>query len=175
MTRTTAGRRARSGAQRRGGYVASIVVNGGLLFLINVAPGWSILPFLTTDFSSVLPWINASIMLSIVTAMIYLADDAPMVKGVGDLCTQAVGLVAMIKLWQVFPLDFGAGPNTWSTVFRLILIVAVVGTVIGMIVTAITALRAAHRPDDRPCTDARYAGPSIGRAADPKPPAQPST
>lgn len=138
MTGTITARRTRSVAQRRAGYCASIVVNGVLLYLINVAPGWRIVPFLTSDFSSVLPWINASMVLSIVTGAVCLVIDAPIVKGIGDLLTQCVGLVALVQLWRVFP--FETGSNAWPVVFRVVLAVGIVGTVIGVIVTAVVSL-----------------------------------
>lgn len=138
MTGTITAGRTRSVAQRRAGYCASIVVNGVLLYLINVAPGWRIVPFLTSDFSSVLPWINASMVLSIVTGAVYLVIDAPLVKGIGDLLTQCVGLVALVELWRVFP--FETGSDAWPAVFRVVLAVGIVGTVIGVIVTAVVAL-----------------------------------
>lgn len=142
MTSAATNRRPGSvAAGRRAGYAVALTVNAVLLFLINVTPGWSILPFLTTGMSTVLPWINASMVAGILANAVYLLVDIPLVKGIGDLLTEAVGLVAMIRLWQDFPFDFGAEPNAWATVVRVGLIVGIVGTVIAMIVSIVTAIR----------------------------------
>lgn len=121
-------------------------VNAVLLFLINVTPGWSILPFLTPDMSIVLPWINASMVAGILANVVYLIRDTPRIKSIGDLVTQAIGLVAMIRLWQVFPFDFGADANAWATVVRVVLIVGVVGTAIAMIVSVVISIRGRPEP-----------------------------
>lgn len=154
MTRSIGEARSRTATQRRVGYGVSIGVNGVLLFLINVAPGWAVLPFLTADFTAVLPWVNASMALGIVTTIGYLAVDTPRIKGIGDLLTQAVGLIAMIRLWQVFPFDFGSDPGAWPTVFRVFLAFGIVGAAIGMIVTAVVVVRGGRRSDARPRGDA---------------------
>jgi hypothetical protein len=141
MASATTGRRPASVGARRAGYAAAVAINGLLLFGINVAPGWSIVPFLTPDISAVLPWINASLVAGILANAVYLFRDTRRVKGLGDLITAVVGLVATVRLWQVFPFDFGAEPNAWSTVVRVLLIVAIAGTGIAVIVGVVTALR----------------------------------
>lgn len=140
MTSTNDQRRG-SPMGRRVAYTTSIIVNGILMYLVNVAPGWSIVPFLTPDFATVLPWINASMMMGIASNVVYLAIDTPPVKGIGDLITQAVGLVGLVQLWRVFPFAFGTDITVWPTVARVLLAVAITGTVIGLIVTAVNAPR----------------------------------
>jgi hypothetical protein len=112
----------------------AVVVNAVLLFLVNVTPGWSILPFLTPD------------MAGIVVNAVYLIRDTPRVKGFGDLITEVIGLVAMIGLWQVFPFDFGAGSSGWATVVRVALVIGIVGTIIAMIVSVVMVIRGTARP-----------------------------
>ncbi len=145
MAGATISRQGRVGA-RRAGYAAAAGVNAVLLFLINVTPGWSILPFLTPDMSIVLPWINASMVAGILANVVYLIRDTPRIKSIGDLVTEAIGLLAMIRLWQVFPFDFGADANAWATVVRVVLIVGVVGTAIAMIVSVVIAIRGRPEP-----------------------------
>lgn len=145
MTTPTIGRRSGGIGARRAGYAVAAGVNGVLLLLINVTPGWAILPFLTPDMSIVLPWINASMVVGILSNVVNLVRDTPRVKGIGDLITGAVGLVAMIVLWQVFPFDFGAEPNGWSTVTRVVLLIGIVGTAIALIVSFVIAVRGGHR------------------------------
>ena len=170
MDGSTGAGRSRTATRRRVGYGASIVVNGILLYLVNVAPGWAVLPFLSPAFGSVLPWVNASMALSILTATLYLAVDTPTVKGIGDLLTQAVGLIAMIRLWQVFPFDFGADPGGWPTAFRVLLAIGIVGSAIGMIVTAVVALRLPRRAERRPGAAAQPGRPTNSSAGRLNPP-----
>lgn len=146
MTRATNRRRSPGVASRRAGYTVAVVVNAVLLFLVNVTPGWSILPFLTPDMALVLPWINASMVAGIVVNAVYLIRDTPRVKGFGDLITEVIGLVAMIGLWQVFPFDCGAGSSGWATVVRVALVIGIVGTIIAMIVSVVMVIRGTARP-----------------------------
>src|SRR5690348_16409343 len=125
MASATTGRRPASVRARRAGYAAAVAINGPLLFGINVAPGWSIGPFLTPDISAVRPWITASLVAGVLANGVYLFRDTPRVKGLGDLIAAVVGLVATVRLWQVFPFEFGADPNAWSTVVRVLLVVAI--------------------------------------------------
>lgn len=141
MASATIGRRPGRVGARRAGYVVAVAINGLLLFAINVTPGWSVVPFLTSDMADVLPWINASMAAGILVNAVYLFRDSPRVKGIGDLVTEVVGLLAVVRLWQVFPFDFGAEPTAWATVVRVLLVVAMAGTAIAMIVNVVTALR----------------------------------
>jgi hypothetical protein len=141
MASATIGRRPGRVGARRAGYAVAAGINGLLLFGINVTPGWSVVPFLTPDMAAVLPWINASLAAGILANAIYLFRDTPGVKGIGDLVTEVVGLAAIVRLWQVFPFDFGAEPNAWAAVVRVLLIVAAAGTAIAVIASVVTALR----------------------------------
>jgi len=133
-------RRRPSLGTRRVGYVVSVLVNAILLFLVNVSPGWEILPFLTPDFALVLGLVSLSLAAGIAVNLLFLAADPPWVVSLGNLTTTGVGLAAMIRLWQVFPLDLPAG---WTTVARVLLVVGIVGSVIGLVVNAVTLVRSA--------------------------------
>jgi uncharacterized integral membrane protein len=113
--------------------------------MINISPGWTAVPFLTADMSAVLPWINASFAVGIVVNVVYLIVDDSLVKGIGDLLTLSVGLIAMINLWTVFPFDFGAQPGAWPTLVRVLLAFGIVGTVIAMIIACVAILRSVPR------------------------------
>lgn len=124
--------------RRRVGYSVSIVVNSVLLVAILGVPGWDVLPFLTDDFRQVLGWVVAGV----VANAIYVVADPPAVKALGDLVIDALGLVALIRLWQVFPFDFGDSTFPWSTIVRVVLVVGMAGTAVAMIVLIVqTVLR----------------------------------
>jgi hypothetical protein len=141
MTSPTTNKRRTRPAGSRGGYVVAAALNAALLYMINVSPGWTVVPFLTADMSAVLPWINASLAVGIAVNVVYLIVDDTFVKGLGDLLTLSVGLIAMISLWTVFPFDFGPQPGAWPTLVRVLLAFGIVGTVIAMITTCVAILR----------------------------------
>ena len=64
-------------------------------------------------------------------------------RAFGDAVTTGVGLAALVRIWQVFPFDLGSG---WELAVRVLLVVAVVGSLIGVAVALsrlVTSL--AHR------------------------------
>ena len=65
---------------RRAGYVAAVVVNAALLFVLNVQPGWQALPFLTSATDHVLGLVNLSLAAGLAANLVYLAHDPPWVK-----------------------------------------------------------------------------------------------
>ncbi len=125
-----------SRAARRFGYVVAIVLNAAMLYAINVWPGWDVVPFLTDDTVDVLDVVNASIVATLAANVVYVFRDPPRVKALGDVVTTVVGLVAMVVIWRVFPLDLSSG---WETVARVLLAIGIVGSGIA-IVTGIVRL-----------------------------------
>ena len=117
---------------RRFGYLIGAAVNGALLWLANVAPGWEALPFLTPEFAVVLPLVNASILAGVIVNLIYVATDPPWLRAAGDLVTAAIGLAAMVALWRAFPFVFTGQSFAWEPVVRLVLGLGIFGSVIGI-------------------------------------------
>jgi len=147
MSATAAGSRRRTKtrptlAARRTGYVVAVLVNAAILYAINVWPGWDTVPFLTDDTVDVLDLVNASIVVSIAANVVLLVRDPPRVKALGDVITTIVGLLAMVAIWRVFPLDLTSG---WDTVARILLGVGIAGSVVG-ILSAINRLMHTPRP-----------------------------
>ena len=77
---------------RRIGYLVAIVVNLILLYLVNVTPGWRVLPFLTGDFVDVLWLANLSMVASSAANAAYLGYDPPRFKSVCQIGISAIGL-----------------------------------------------------------------------------------
>lgn len=142
---TTASPRRPSVAARRSGYIVAAAVNGLVLYLVNRRPGWEALPFLTPDMTKVLWLVNASILAGIVTNLVYLFADPPRLRSLGDLVTTGIGLAAMVRIWQVWPISFDSGGFPWDTVFRWIVAIGIVGSAIGMVVALVTLVRGTHR------------------------------
>lgn len=125
-------------AARRFGYLVSVLVNGAMLYGANVWPGWERVPFLTAETSRVLGFVNASIVVGIVANLVYVVVDPPRLKALGDVVTTSVGLVAMVRIWQVFPLDVASDTRGWGLVARILLGIGIVGSVIGILAAART-------------------------------------
>jgi len=134
-------RRGSSAAARRAGYVVAVLIDAAMLYAINVWPGWESVPFLTEDTPAVLGWVNASIVVGLVANLAYLVWDPRWLKTLGDTATTAVGLVALLRIWQTFPFDFGTGGFDWPLVVRILLGLGIVGSGIAILVTLFTAPR----------------------------------
>ncbi|MCK6209003.1 hypothetical protein KZX45_00400 [Georgenia sp. EYE_87] len=128
---------------RRLGYTIAVVVNAAMLYAVNVVPGWEVLPFLTADTAAVIPAVNASMAVGLVANALYAVHDPPWFKAFGDAVTTVVGLVAVVRLWQVFPFDFGAATFDWELLVRWVLVVGIVGSVIAIVVALVSLVRAA--------------------------------
>jgi hypothetical protein len=151
MSPTTTARERPGVAARRAGYAVAVLVNGALLFAVNGWPGWEALPFLTQDTTLVLGLVNASILVSLAANAVYLLHDPPWLRALGDVVTTSVGLAALVRIWQVFPLDFGDSSFDWALVAHVLLGVALVGSVIGILVGLTSFVRdvATHHPVTR--------------------------
>jgi len=132
MSEATERRRARAGA-RRGGYALAILINGAVLYAVNVWPGWQALPFLTDDTGQILGLVNLSLVVGMFTNAVYLIVDHPRVKALGDLLTLCIGLAILVSVWQVFPFAFPIGFD-WNLIARILIVLSMIGSIIGIIV-----------------------------------------
>jgi hypothetical protein len=139
-------------ASRRVGYVIAVAVNLLMLYLINVRPGWDAVPFLTDETVQVLYLVNLSLLVGVAVNVLYLGYDRRWFVALGALATTGVGLVVLARMWQVFPFAFTAD-STWALVTRVLLVVAMVGSVIALIVQFVQlgagAVRAGKPRTDR--------------------------
>jgi hypothetical protein len=131
MTLTESTARGAGTAVRQIGYLLAVLINIGILFAVNVVPGWDVLPFLTADTGRVLPVVNLSLVVGAVANLAYVAYDSGWFKPFGDLIIAAVGLAALARIWVVFPFDFSAYSLNWGLVTRVVLVIAIVGSAIG--------------------------------------------
>lgn len=133
--------RRRPVAVRRVGYAVSAAVIVATLFAVNVWPGWAVLPFLTDEMNEVLGLVNLSLVASLAVNAVYLVDDAPWLRSLGDLVTTGIGLVVLVRMLQVFPFDVVGSSTDWSVVVRVLLVVAIVGSAIGIVAALVGLLR----------------------------------
>jgi hypothetical protein len=131
-------------AGRRFGYGVAVGLNVLLLLGVNVWPGWQAVPFLTEDTSLVIGLVNVSIAANLAVNLVYLFRDDSWLKALGDLLTLGIGLVALVRFWQVFPFDFGAATFDWALVVRVLLGLGVFGSVVGLLVACVRLGRSVH-------------------------------
>jgi hypothetical protein len=123
-------------ATRRVGYLVAIAVTTAMLIILNAAPGWQAIPFLTSGTSQVLGLVNLSLAAGLAVNLVYLCYDPPSLKSLGDLITSAIGLAVAIRVWQVFPFTFHGSAAWCATALRLLLIFAIGGSAINVLIQA---------------------------------------
>jgi hypothetical protein len=128
-------------AARRLGYGVGALVNVALLYAVNIWPGWEVVPFLTAETASVLVLVNLSIISNLTANAVYLVYDAAWLKSLGTVLTTTVGMITLVRIWQVFPFDFGGSSFNWQLVTRVLLIIGIVGSDIGIIVAFIAFVK----------------------------------
>ena len=129
-------------AVRRVGYLLAGLINLGVLYAVNITPGWKALPFLTSDTELVLPLVNLSLAVGVVANLAYAARDPDWGKALGNLVSGLVGIAAMARIWAVFPFDFDAYSFDWGLLTRIVLFVAIFGSLIGIIAACVGLVRA---------------------------------
>jgi hypothetical protein len=127
---------------RKIGYLVAVLVNGAMLVVVNVRPGWRELSFLTESFVDILWLINLSMVAGAVVNAVYLWYDPAWFKSVCQVGVSAIGLTAAIRMLRVFPSDFSAYSFDWAALTRLLLVLAVFGSVVAITVEIV---RLAHR------------------------------
>lgn len=132
-------------ASRRAGYLIAVLVNVVLLWLVIGWPSWQVVPFLTDQMQEVIVLVVFSLLVGAASNLVNFAVDRAWVKALGAIITSAIGLAALVRLWEVFPFDFGGSNVDWVLVTRVVLAVAIAGCVVGIIVQIVTLVRAVFR------------------------------
>lgn len=130
---------------RRAGYLVGVVLNGVLLILVNAWPGWDVLPFLTPAFPTVLGLVDLTLVAGLVTGLVQLWQDPEWLVALNGVVTTCAGLAALARLWQVFPFDFTGSSFDWALTARIVLVVGLAGSVIGLLAQVAALTRAGLR------------------------------
>jgi hypothetical protein len=131
-TPSTTGSPGRTG--RRVGYGIAAGINGLLLYLVNVAPGWEAAPFLTESFASVVGLLNASLAVALVVNLLWIAADPAWLRALGQIVQSGLGLAVTLTLLDIFPFDVTVNDLDLAWLLRFVLIVAAIATGIGLLV-----------------------------------------
>jgi hypothetical protein len=129
-TKSSAGH---SRSERRVGYCFAIAINAAMLWLVNGWPGWEAVPFLTQDTIDVIPLVNASIAAAIAVNVVYFVADPPWLRALGDVLVTAMGIVALVAWWRVFPFEFSGQTFDWELAVRVLLVLAMAGSAIAVV------------------------------------------
>ncbi|MEU7905851.1 hypothetical protein [Actinoplanes sp. NPDC049118] len=135
-------RRRPSTAARRAGYSVAAAINIVLLYLINNRPGWDSVPFLTADTAHVLTLVNASLIVGLAVDLVQIVRDPPPLVALGAMTTTAIGIAVLVRMWQVFPLDFGDGSFDWPLLARVLLAAGLIGSLTGFAAQTMALARA---------------------------------
>ncbi len=126
---------------RRVGYVVAIVVNVVFFLLVNVWPTWRVVPFLTDAAQELVVLVNLSLIAGLVVNVLNLALDLAWVKAVGEIITSVIALVVVVRFWIVFPFAFPEPGFDWELLTRVVLGVAMAGTIVSVIVQVVVLAR----------------------------------
>ena len=132
---------ATSKASDRSSYVAAIIVNAALIYLLNHLLEWDLLPFLTNDFVSVRGLIRLSLFVAIVINVVFLAFDPPWFRSVGRIVMGGFSLAVSILLYQKFPFDFNPYDFDWSLIVRVLIVLAIGGSAVAILAELVKLAR----------------------------------
>jgi hypothetical protein len=128
-------------ATSRVGSVVLVVLGAALLAAVNVWPGWRAVGFLTEDTVLVLGVVNLSLAAGVVANLAVALLDRPWLHAVGDVLTSALGLLATVRLLQVFPVRFAGSGFDWAVLVRVLLVLGLVGGAIGLVAALVAVVR----------------------------------
>lgn len=133
-------------AARRFGYLVAVAANVVLLIVIHAGPGWREMPFLTDAAVNVIPLVTLSLVAGIV---VWLLTDPLWLRSLGDMVTAAIAVVVLSRVLALFPFSFDDG-SILRTMFRVVLVVALVGTAIAVVVHFVAMIRHLAQPRPQP-------------------------
>lgn len=116
------------------GWLAPSVAFANAVVLVGVVRylNPSTLPFLTDGIDRVAQFIRLALAISLIGNVTRIWYSPSWFVGLADLVATLAGMVATLRLFQVFPFDFDDGTTPWTTVVRLLLIAAMVGAAFGI-------------------------------------------
>lgn len=127
-------------ASKRIGYSIAVAINLGLLHVAHRILPWGWPGFVTEDWNRVLPVVSLSLVTSIIANTIFFWFDRPWFTSMMNLITTAVGLIAAIRMWQVFPFDFAGYALDWTLPVRALIALTVFGSLVGCIAASVKLL-----------------------------------
>jgi hypothetical protein len=131
------------------GYIFSAVMNGVLLWVMNQLPVWK--PFFLLDsYEQVLWAINMSLIVHIALNLVMVFFRPRFFHYLAQTVFNLVSIVSLAWIVYIFPVDFSPRIGDWLNVlFRVVLIIGIVGSAIGVISNFVRFLRALFGAESR--------------------------
>ena len=130
------------------GHVVAIGVNLVLLYVVQNLGEWDLLWFLTSDYSRVIEPISVSIIATAVGHALKIILPGQRIGLLIDGVVTVFGFYALLRIFQVFPFEFDPDGFRWDRVARFVLVIGLLGSAIGILVTPLRMLQGAVTTDD---------------------------
>lgn len=124
-------------------YTAAIIVNLLLLYAAHNLLAWNT-PYITAEYERCLLAIDLSFAANVLANGIYLFYDKKIIRGIGRIILNLIGLNFIYTLYMVYPFDFSTMPQLDSAA-QIAFITGIIGIVLGTIMEALKLL-----PDKKP-------------------------
>lgn len=107
-----------------------------LLFLQIVNVYYKDIPFLTSDFTKVIPLYNISLGVGILFHIFNILLRNKYTKSIFELISNGIFLLLAYNLWIVFPFDtsFIGNSSLWDQIFRMLILFPAFGVTISILV-----------------------------------------
>ena len=126
-------------------YIFTVIFNIAFLVVVNKVPDWNI-PVITDSFPDILWAVNTSVAVSIAGNFILIFFHPRFLHHLFNAVFSVFGILAASVILSVFPFEFADLVGEWLDILiRIVLIVGIVGSAIGVVVNIVKAVRAVFR------------------------------
>lgn len=130
------------------GHLVAIGVNLVMLYIVRNLGEWNLLSFLTEDYDRVVGPLSLSIIAAIVGRALRIVLPGRRIGLLIDGVVTAFGFYALLRIFQIFPFEFDPDGFRWDLLARFVLLVGLLGSAIGVLVTPLRMLQGAMPTDD---------------------------
>lgn len=130
------------------GHLIAIAVNLVLLYVVRNLGEWDVLSFLTDDYDKVIGPLSVSIIAAIIGRALRIVFPGRRIGLLIEGVVTVFGFYALLRIFQVFPFEFDPDGFRWDLVARFVLVVGLLGSAIGILVTPLRLLQRAMPTDD---------------------------
>lgn len=123
-------------------YILGGILDGVMLWVVHQVPRWRI-PFVTAEYPRILPAITVALAAQMVFYAVLIVAHPLWLHYLAQAVYAVLSAVALGVMLRVFPFAFAPLAGGWlDSAVRILLIVALVGTLISVAVNLVQALRA---------------------------------
>ena len=101
--------------------ITSILGYALALVLLNVVPGWQVVPFLTPAAEHAVSLANLALIVMLLSRAIALVEPSPRLRAIARYAVALISIALVAELWTTFPFTFGFEPESWASATRLVL------------------------------------------------------